>query len=291
MRNQDIVFSLIVPTINRTKEIRILFDSIKNSDFPMEKIEVIVVDQNKDDRLLPIIKNFKEYFDIKYFKVNFKGAAKARNYGAKFASGEIIHFPDDDAFYAKNTLSEVYKLFTSKDVDIIAIKVLDPKTKKASLLNFPNQDKYVNAFNFFKTTIEFNLFFKRSVFQKLGGFDENLGVGTYFSSEESGDLVLRALKKGYKIFYTSQIYIYHPDKRNPELDKIYSYALGFGALLRKHLKLRNLYIFPYTFSYVGKSIIGVIIFKLFNDRYKFNKYKFRLKGFINGFKEASKLYK
>jgi len=288
IRKKD--FSLIIPTINRKFEVDLLLKSIKNLNYPLNKIEVIIVDQNKDNLIDELVKKYSKYFIIKHIKVNFKGASRARNYGLKFAEGKYIHFPDDDSFYEKDTLVKVYSEFRKLDVDAIAVKVIDPIKGTPALLKFSSKKQYVKCTNFFKLTIEFNVFWKREKLILLGGFDENLGVGTYFASEESGDIILRALKQNYKILYIPDVIIYHPDKRNPHPKKIYNYALGFGALFRKHIKMRNFCIIPYTFSYIGKSIVGIIIFFFLRKKIKILKYKNRFLGAINGFRASKKIY-
>jgi len=100
---------------------------------------------------------------------------------------------------------------------------------------------------------------------------------------------LRALARGYKIIYYPNIFIYHPDKRNPNLDKVFKYSLGFGALLRKHIKRKNFCIIPYFMSYFGKSLIGIILYA-FIDSYQFKKYRNRLLGTLRGFWDAKKIY-
>ncbi len=285
----SIEFSLIIPTVGRKIELEQLLESINLLSYNKDKLEVIIVDQNPKGFLDDIIVKFKDKLNILHLRVNFRGAAKARNYGLKFAKGKYIHFPDDDSSYERDTLKKVQTLFETHNYDAIAVKVLDPETKQAALLNFSNKRTFINCFNFFRLTIEFNTFWKKEILVNLKGFDERLGVGTYFSSEESGDLILRALKKGCNIIYCPNIIIYHPDKRNPESEKIFTYALGFGALLRKHLKDRNICILPYTISYVGKSIVGIIIFSILNRRL-FRKYKNRLLGTLKGYVEAGKIF-
>ena len=44
-------FSLIVPTLNRVKELERLFQSLASQDYP--NFEVILVDQNLDNLILP----------------------------------------------------------------------------------------------------------------------------------------------------------------------------------------------------------------------------------------------
>ena len=59
-----IKFSLILCTVNRVAVLRDYFESLVRQQNP-PSFEVILVDQNKDDRLLPIIADFEHQFPIR----------------------------------------------------------------------------------------------------------------------------------------------------------------------------------------------------------------------------------
>ena len=48
-------FSLIMATYGRKDEVGCFLESLMNSNYPMDKVEVIIVDQNKEIDLEPII--------------------------------------------------------------------------------------------------------------------------------------------------------------------------------------------------------------------------------------------
>jgi len=96
-------FSLVVATLGRDTELKRLFESLKIQDY--KDFEVVVVDQNKDDRVKKIVDEYKEIFDIKHHQVDFVGIGKARDYGIKHSGGQIIAIPDDDCTYNPDVLS------------------------------------------------------------------------------------------------------------------------------------------------------------------------------------------
>ncbi|MGL5623009.1 glycosyltransferase, partial [Cetobacterium sp.] len=59
-------FSLILATIDRKNEVQEFLDSLQKSNYPLQKIEVIIVDQNRDNFLQEIIKKYKEKIKIIY---------------------------------------------------------------------------------------------------------------------------------------------------------------------------------------------------------------------------------
>ena len=100
--------SLVVPTINRVRELERLFRSLiaQREDF-----EVIVVDQNPDDRLVPLVDSYRKHFPIEHLRASQKGQSRARNIGLRHIQGDIFAFPDDDCVYSDGLLTAVSRLF------------------------------------------------------------------------------------------------------------------------------------------------------------------------------------
>src|SRR4030066_704578 len=82
--------------------------SIKEMEYPMDKIEIIVVDNGSTDESGEFIK--ENYPDIKIIK-NSKnmGFAYANNQAAKKAGGEYIAFLNNDMKVDKDWLAELLK--------------------------------------------------------------------------------------------------------------------------------------------------------------------------------------
>ena len=56
-------FSLIVATLNRTDELGTLLESLNRQDH--RDFEVIVIDQNADQRLVPLLRPFEKRLEIR----------------------------------------------------------------------------------------------------------------------------------------------------------------------------------------------------------------------------------
>ena len=99
-------FSLILATVGRTVELNRLFDSLLVQTF--HDFEVIVVDQNQDERLMPIVHRARclglAIRHVHYFPPNL---ALARNAGIAQARGQWLGFPDDDCWYEPHTLEQI----------------------------------------------------------------------------------------------------------------------------------------------------------------------------------------
>lgn len=283
-------FSLIIPTLGRREELEELLFSISKQTY--KDFEVIIVDQNNNGLIDDICSKFKGHFPLIHKKVEFKGAARSRNYGVRYSNGEYINFPDDDSELSENILEKIETEFRKrKDVDILFCKSLDKKSHSISGTKLLEVDSVVTEKNIYFTTIEYTMFLPRQIFIENGGFDPNLGVGTFYGAEEGADFVLRALYKNKRILYKADIYVFHPEKINhyneKEQNRVYSYGLGVGRLAYKHIfEYKNLYSLSRYFIFLFKAFVGIFLYFI-PDKNKSKFYFCALKGRIKGFMYAA----
>jgi glycosyltransferase involved in cell wall biosynthesis len=229
-------FSLIVGTVNRSAEVRALMESLDRQvhrDF-----EVIVVDQNADERLVPVLQPFESRLEIRRL-VSAPGLSRARNLGLREITGDVVCFPDDDCAYPGNVLARVNQsLINNPEWH----GVIGDSVDMSGRLTLPWRDRKgkLTLPMCWRRAVSYALFLRSSVIREIGGFDEALGVGSgsLWGSGEDNDLVLRTLKAGCYVQYDPGLRIQHP-RMFPAFDKPgqakrLSYALGDGYLLRKH---------------------------------------------------------
>lgn len=104
------MISLLVATINRTVELERFLASLDTQTY--RNFEVIVIDQNPDDRLVPVLCRHAG-LAISHLRSG-RGLSKARNVGLRATKGEIIAIPDDDCWYPPQLLSTVAAWFASR---------------------------------------------------------------------------------------------------------------------------------------------------------------------------------
>lgn len=271
-------FSLIMPTINVTTELKLFLDSLKKQTY--KNFELIVVDQNKDTRAYEIIKLYEEYFEIKYMKNNEVGLSVNRNKGLFMMSGDIVAFPDDDCEYSPDSLEKVVKYFEkNKDKKIYSCRTLEKGKDYGTgvMLDYSTEITKDNV----AETVKSITFFVNYTFEDLELFDEDLGVGAYFGSGEETDYVLRLLHKGYKGDYYHDDIIFHPAKKGnyDDLERAKKYALGYGALVKKEVFERKNW--KYLIKFIKKllrNIAGMIVTK--NKKYHGVVFEGRIEGFF-----------
>lgn len=102
--------SIIVPVYNVEKYLNKCINSLVLQDYPMEKYEIILVDDGSTDQSGIICDKFSTKYDNVYslHKKN-GGLSDARNYGLEYAKGEYIIFVDSDDYIENNSLSRIVK--------------------------------------------------------------------------------------------------------------------------------------------------------------------------------------
>lgn len=272
-------FSLIIATYGRDRELDCFLNSILNIDYSLEKIEVIIVDQNKKLNLAPIINKYRSTLNIKYIKSNIMGLSKNRNIGIAEATGEIIAFPDDDCEYLKETLITVNNILLKNNCDLIMGKIIK-RDGTDSLRKWDSNECVVTKGNFYKKSSSITMFIRNSSMDvKL---NERLGVGEKFGACEDADLIYRACKNKLKVIYTPDVKVYHPhyDSRvNMCNEKVYKYGLGFGAMVRQNLDFNMMILFVKAEIYhIVKALIYLLKFNLELSKKSLLAFKSRMEG-------------
>ena len=108
-------FSIVVAVYNRPEEMYDLLDSIVNQEF--KDLEIIVVDDGSEKSSREVVDSFKKNISIKYFFIENRGPALARNYGVNKSEGEWIIFFDSDCTIPKNYFFEVNKFLEKNKID------------------------------------------------------------------------------------------------------------------------------------------------------------------------------
>lgn len=266
-------FSLIMATVGREKDIPVFLDSLNNQTY--KNFELIVVDQNQDERVTRILNKYKDDFEIKHIKSE-KGLSKARNVGLKHITGDIIAFPDDDCVYESHVLENVKYHLMSNKVDGVTGKHVDNFNEIV-----PEKFVKLNQCNVWFWSISFTVFVSKEVILKVGDFDILLGVGsgTKFGSGEETDYLIRAINKDFNIYHSSIVKVKHPfpdfnDQSLPQ--KAYNYSVGRRYVLDKH---------KYNYLFVLINVAYPILKLLLNLSSK-TKVRFYWKQFLGRLKNA-----
>lgn len=227
--------SLIVSTLGRTTQLQRLLDSLAIHDF--RQFELIVVDQNSDDRLTPVLAPHRGEMEIIHTQSK-RGVSRGRNAGIMLARGSILAFPDDDCWYPRNVLTTVVDAFDHNPrLDLLSGRTVDADFVDSLGIYHPTSCP-ISRENIWRIGNTNTLFVRRRndlpVF-----FDEDLGVGaeSMFQSGEESDFLLRLLAGGAHMIFDPAILVHHDQvnlRSATGLSRARAYAPGHGRVLRIH---------------------------------------------------------
>ncbi len=197
--------SVIVATRNEERNIERCLISIKAMNYPQDKIEVMVVDNNSsDDTKKLAIKHFVDFYDLSEIMTldnvkNFRGAQI--NFGVDKAKGDIIFFPDTDMTFDPDLMNEaVGKIVVEKYDALFIPEIVNGKGLFGKIRNF--ERSFYNM-----TCIDGVRIVKKEVFDAVGGFDiDKIAFGF-----DDWDFT-KALKKNNKVGITQKSLSHHEEE-------------------------------------------------------------------------------
>lgn len=281
---KKVKFSLIMSTLGRTLEVERYLASLNAQTY--RNFELIIIDQNTDGRLEPLIKLYINSFPIVHLHSE-KGVCKGRNMGLDHSDGSVVGFPDDDCWYPPELLQRVSdKLAKVPLLDGLSVRITNQDGQALfGSRKVVRKAGFLNAYNIWLQMMTSTLFVRRKITTAIKGFDEQLGPGapTIYQSGDETEYALRMLEEGFKIYYDPEITVYHPDTRNvyseAAIKKAYFYGCGAGRVIVMHsypLWYKcNVLIRP-----LGGALISAAKLKLKKSHFHWNIFIGRLRGLI-----------
>lgn len=260
-QNPEFLTSMIVATLGRSRELDGLLRSLaaqERTDF-----EVIVVDQNADERLEPILAAWADHLEIVRVRAESRGVCRARNAGAAHARGKWLLFPDDDCWYPADFLACLDRLRAVHPATFYGGRAVN--AQGATIMGaFRTEPGPIGRDGIWTTLIEWMMVVRRDAFEAVGGFDEALGpgAGTPWGAYEAQDLALKLLGAGHDGYYDPRFTGHHPDERGDRtspasIAKMRAYNGGMGYVMRKHG-----YGFPDYLPRLLRPLAGVAVYIL-----------------------------
>jgi len=213
--------SVIIPTYNRCELLKETVLSFVGQDYPRDRFEIVVADNNSTDRTYQVVEQLSQVVsNLRYIFEERQGVHYARNRAGCECRGEILYFTDDDMFAEPTLLSELIKLFDlDPQIGCATGKVL-PKFQKTpprwverclinSLLSLTKAGK-AEELTVTSDCIAFSCHqaIRRETFLASGGFNPENTAGVWMGDGETG-LNLKMRAQGWLFAYTSRSVIYH----------------------------------------------------------------------------------
>lgn len=190
----DPFVSVIIPVYNGEKFIREAIESVLQQNY--QSLEILVIDDGSTDRTAHWVGDFGQ--KIRYFFQSNRGPSAARNKGLELSQGEVIAFLDADDLWPLHKLeNQIPPLLENPSIDVVLGRIQCLESSGTMKSDF---SKSQNTF------IDVHLgggIFRKSVFDKVGRFDETLRYS------EDHDWFLRAREQTISILLLEEVTLYY----------------------------------------------------------------------------------
>lgn len=230
----DLRFDLVVATVDRVEPLDSLLTSLDAQTH--RAFRLVVVDQNTDDRLATVLAGHPG-LDVLRLR-SARGLSRARNAALPLLTGDLVAFPDDDCTYRPDLLERVATRFAG-DAGLDGLTGRAAAAGGASHPSWEPHPAVLTPRNLWNRVISFTLFLRRELVERVGGFEERLGLGsgTAWSSGEEVEYLVRALRGGARIEYDPALAVTHP-VRSYSPTELRAVGMRDGAsvgwILRRH---------------------------------------------------------
>lgn len=280
------LLSVVIPTYKRANTIGAAVQSILNGSYT--SFEILVVDQSSDDSteraLAPLLADRR----VRYLKQATPGASAARNRGIVASRGEVIVFTDDDVEAAPDWLELIAAEFAADPALglVSGALVAPPYDRSTGYIPEFIPHAGLSSMRLVLLVANANLSMRRSLFERVGGYDELCGPGGVLKNSDDGDIVLRFIRGGAKWKGCPQIVVVHthgfrPGQAGNALLDEYQYANGaiFGRAVRRGDLYVALWFLAREAKQLARSAGRALRGLPGGDRHLV-----RLRGFVHGFR-------
>lgn len=216
-----ILISVVIAAYNEEKNLPKCLDALVSQNFPKEKYEIVVVDNNSVDKTAKIARKY----GARVVKEEKQGNTFAVKKGMDSASGEIIAMVDADTIVEKNWLTDIAKVFENEK--IVGLTGMGYIKSGNWLLDILEKSLYQVFLNIHfligkPHTMGFNLAVRKSAYERIGGINEK------FTMSPDIDLGLRLKSQG-KVVFDKNITVITSFRRWQEtpIDAFITYAKGY----------------------------------------------------------------
>lgn len=254
--------SAIICTRGRPDMIAGAVDSVLRNEH--DSFELIVVDQSADKSTESALAELLQDSRLRYFHTHRVGLSYAYNLGIKLAVAPLLAFTDDDCIAPPQWLAAVERAFERHpDVEMLygqtrAAQALEGAPGILPSLLIQSEEKLGQGVGFRIYGMGADFALRRSLVERIGGFDEALGGGGALKSSQDFDYQFRAYRAGAVCLLTPDVWVDHYGIRAGEAwaSTMLSYGVGDGAFLLKHVRCGDMLALRILIARFGRRFLA-----------------------------------
>jgi glycosyltransferase involved in cell wall biosynthesis len=221
---RDVELSVVIPAYDAADVLAQQLEALVTQNWG-GSWEIVVVDNNSRDRTAAVVRRYSErHSRLRLVCANDgQGAGFARNVGARSASGDSLAFCDADDVVAPDWVASMGEALRRHEfvTGPLELAELNPAWLVESRgRSFAEERAMFEGIFPFATSC--NLGLRRSVFERIGGFDESYRIG-----EDLG-LSLRLWLVGVSLHFDPRIFVHY--RYRPTLRATYRQARAYGRV-------------------------------------------------------------
>jgi glycosyltransferase involved in cell wall biosynthesis len=224
------MISVIIPAYNASRIIGDCIAALKGQTF--RDFETIVVDDGSTDGTAEAARKT----GAKVIIQKHAGPAVARNLGVKECKGSIVVFTDADCIPDPKWLENMLKPFADQTVAGAAgtYKTKNSESLTARFTGYEIELRHERMKKFERIDFigTYSAAYRKDIFLKFGGFDENFRA----ASGEDSELSFKIAKAGHKLVFASDAFVWHrhPNSVGKYLKQKFNRGYWRVALYKKH---------------------------------------------------------
>lgn len=207
--------SVVIPAYNEERSILTSVSSVLDSDYPQDKLEVIVVNDGSTDRTAAVLAEFLSQHpagNVRLINQANSGKAYALNNGLRnWATGELVMCLDADSELTSSALKNAVAYFKEENVMALASNV--KIKRRPGILNLVQAYEYTLCYQMKRAQTVFNIeyiiggigsMFRRSYLQQIEFYDTN-------TVTEDIDITMKILRNGnkkHRVIYGADVVAY-----------------------------------------------------------------------------------
>ncbi len=248
--------SIIIPTFNEEATIPSKLKNIINLEYPLDKLELFIVDGFSTDKTIELVKEFKNNnpeLNIMFIQEKERsGKIKAINSTVPLCKGELICISDSDSIWKKETLKEAVANFSDRNVGAVTgrqtLMVEDELAEKI-------EHHYNNFYNILRcgeSVLDSTPIFRGELTIVRSNILKQIEVGTESAWADDSEISVKVRKLGYRAIVDPKAKFYEFAPPTLESRKRQKSRRGLGLI---RLFLNNLAIILNPFEYGKYSFI------------------------------------